>query len=285
MSALTLTLSQVPTHPLDCSPLLPASLAGMSARALKGLLLSGGPEPVKLGDFFEIDGKCDGSLLVIVNRRARLDNLGAGLTAGELHVRGGAGRFAGRGMRGGLLRIRGGAMDYLATGMRGGVVDVAGDVGDFCAGALPNEPFGLNGGLVLVDGDAGDRLADRQRRGVVFVTGSAGSLAGSRMFAGSVIVLGDSGPGAGIGLRRGTLLLAGRTSDLPATFVSSGVVELPFVGLMARRLAEAHKLCRPLLALGTRFERLCGDLGNGGAGELLRPATSSGRRGPARPRA
>jgi len=278
MSTLTLTLSQLPAHPLDCSGLLPAALAGLSARALKNLLLGGGPEPVKLGDHFDIDGKCDGNSLSIVNRGARLDNLGAALTAGEIGVRGGAGRFAARGMRGGLLRIRGGAQDFLATGMRGGVVEVLGDVGDFCAGALPNEPFGLNGGLVVVHGNAGDRLADRQRRGVVVVTGATGALAGSRMFAGSVIVLGDTGPGAGIGLRRGTLLLCGKTTGLPATFATSGVLELPFVGLLARRLAQAHKLCRPLLALGPRFERLCGDLGHGGTGEILLPAAATRRR-------
>ncbi len=278
MSALTLTLSQLPSHPLDCSGLLPASLSGLSARALKGLLLGGGPEPVKLGEFFDIDGKCDGSSLTIINRGARLDYLGAALTAGEIHVRGGAGRFAARGMRGGLLSVRGGALDYLASGMRGGVVEVIGNVGDFCAAALPNEPFGLNGGLVVVNGDTGDRLADRQRRGVVFVSGSTGALAGSRMFAGTVVVLGDSGPGAGIALRRGTLLLCGKTAELPATFASSGVIELPFIGLLARKLAQAHKRCRPLLTLGPRFERLCGDLGHGGAGEILLPAaTGRGR--------
>ncbi|HAZ60413.1 MAG TPA: formylmethanofuran dehydrogenase subunit C [Gammaproteobacteria bacterium] len=278
MSALTLTLSQLPSHALDCSGLQPANLSGLSSRALKGLLLGGGPEPVKLGEVFDVEGKCDGNSLTIINRGARLDYLGAGMTGGEIHVRGGAGRFAARGMRAGLLSVRGGALDYLATGMRGGMVEVIGNVGDFCAAALPNEPFGLNGGLVVVNGDAGDRLADRQRRGVVCVTGSTGALAGSRMFAGSVVVLGDSGPGAGIGLRRGTLLLCGKTAELPATFASSGVIELPFIGLLARKLAQAHKFCRPLLALGPRFERLCGDLGHGGAGEILLPApTSRGR--------
>lgn len=278
MSALTLTLSQLPPHPLDCSGLLPAALAGLSVRALKNIPLGGGPEPVKLGDCFDIEGKCDGNSLAIINRGARLDNLAAAMASGEISVRGGGGRFAARDMRGGLLRIRGGAHDFLATGMRGGVVEVTGDVGDFCAGAVPNAAFGMNGGLVVIHGNTGDRLADRQRRGVVLVTGSTGALAGSRMFAGSVIVLGDSGPGAGIGLRRGMLLLCGRTTDLPATFASSGVLELPFVGLLARRLAQAHKLCRPLLALSPRFERLCGDLGHGGTGEILLPAATVRRR-------
>jgi len=53
MSALVLTLSQVPAHPLDCRELLPGTLAGMSVRTLRNLLLAGGPEPVKLGEYFD----------------------------------------------------------------------------------------------------------------------------------------------------------------------------------------------------------------------------------------
>jgi formylmethanofuran dehydrogenase subunit C len=278
MSVLTLTLREQPPHPLDCSELTPTRLQALSLKAIRSLPLEGGPEPVKLGDFFDIDGKSDGTALAIVNRGARLDFIGAGLESGSISVRGGAGRFAARGMRGGTLSIRGGAHDFLASGMRGGLVEVTGDVGDFCAGALPNEAFGLNGGTVIVNGNAGNRLGDRQRRGIVVVTGNAGDFTASRLFAGSVVVMGNAGQTTGLGMRRGTVLVCGEMESLPSTYGTSGRVELPFMGLFVRHLATHHKVCRPLLALGSFFERFCGDLGQGGTGEILRPVPATGGR-------
>lgn len=269
MSALTLTLSRAPGHPLDCSSLIPEQLLGMSAKALRQHPLLGGPAPIKLGDCFDIEGKPSDHLIIVNKAGVVLHRLGAGMTNGQLEIRGAAGLALGQGLAGGQILLRGSAGDFVGAGMRKGLIEITGDAGDYCGGAIPGTPFGLKGGLIVVGGNAGRFLGDRQRRGVVAVKGNVGDYAGVRMFSGTLIAFGRCGEVPGLGMRRGSILLINGCERVADSFGSSGRLELAFIGLAARKLNALHKVFRPLLSLPNTAERMNGDLGNGGKGELI----------------
>lgn len=269
MSALTLTLARSPGHALDCSSLIPEALNGLSTKALKNLPLAGGPAPVKLGECFDIEGSPGDELLIINRSGVQLDYLGAGMSTGLLEVRGAAGEMVGSGLMGGTIQVRGNVGSYLASGMKRGLIEISGHVGDYCGAAAPDRPLGLSGGLVVIKGNAGKHLGDRQRRGIIAVTGSVGDYCGSRMYAGSIIAFGSLGEAPGVGMRRGSIVMLGGCVRIADSFASSGSLDLSYLGLAARRLASMHKVFKPLEARGTVADRYCGDLGNGGRGELL----------------
>ena len=118
-------------------------------------------------------------------------------------------------------------------------------------------------------GNTGDRAADRMRRGLILIGGDAGAYCGSRMLAGTILVSGQVGMMPGFGLKRGTVLLARQPPELPATFQDSGEHELLYLTLLGRELNKESERFARFLPLGNRVRRYCGDLANGGAGEIL----------------
>lgn len=251
--------------PVDASPLLPSALAGLSAAELERLPLRVGNRELPLAELAEASPG-DTDALVVEAAFASLDRLGRGMAMGRLEVHGDVGAYLGQGMRGGRIELFGSAGVHAAAGMRGGVIHVSGNVGDFLGGALPGDRFGMIGGAVLVGGAVGDRAGDRMRRGLVVATGALGDFAASRMIGGTIVALHGCGADPGYAMRRGTLLLGRRPPGLLPTFLSNGVHDLPWLGLLAREVA----LLAPSLSLpGTRVERWTGCASAGGKGEVL----------------
>ena len=104
MTPLILTLHLRPAQRLDLSPLVPHLLAGKSANEIARIELQTTRVRVTVGDAFRlrmgdaqhvrIEGACD-----------RLDQVGAGMSAGAIDVAGDVGIRAGRLMTGGRLMI------------------------------------------------------------------------------------------------------------------------------------------------------------------------------------
>ena len=159
-----------PEQRLDLSPLVPHRLAGMSAAEISRIALQTTRASVTVGDAFHlrmggaeslrIEGGCE-----------RLDQIGAGMTAGEIQVIGNAGAQAGRLMTGGRLIIHGSAGPWAASGMRNGLIEITGSAGDRLGGPLAGEVSGMRGGVVVVRRNAGVRAADRLRRGTIIIEG------------------------------------------------------------------------------------------------------------------
>lgn len=269
MTALTFALRAAPPAPIDLSPLTPDRLAGLGTQVVRRMRIDCGGDSVEVGELFRVSGR-DALHLRVEGCGARMVLVGAGMQAGILEVDGSVGDLAGRAMQGGTLRISGNAGDGLGTALAGGLIAVGRRAGSDVGAALPGAAVGMTAGTIVIGGDAGDRIGDRLRRGTIVVRGDAGAAVGARMCAGTILVLGTTGLDAGLGMKRGTLILArSPAAGVAPTFRSSGVLELPFLGLLYRHLAVHAGGLAAVRGLASTAEVLCGDLGCGGKGEIL----------------
>jgi formylmethanofuran dehydrogenase subunit C len=234
--ALTLTLREPPTVPLETEGLTPDRLAGRCGGEIEELIVWHGNERARLADFFAVSGDGDEELRV-EGDLGRVKFLGAGMTAGRLIIAGDAGMHTGAGMRGGELTIEGDVGDFAGTGMRGGRLVIHGSAGQQIGGAYPGERAGMRGGEILVHGDAGDQVGGGLRRGLIAVAGRLGDAAGLRMLAGTIVALGGVGAAPGAGMRRGTLVSMSDVELLP-TFALATSYRPPFLRVYLRHLRE-----------------------------------------------
>jgi formylmethanofuran dehydrogenase subunit C len=263
-----LTLRARPPTRLSLRGFIPERLAGSSEIAIAREALRQGNRQGVLGDWFrvEVSGGAE-DRLVIAGADDRLDDIGAGMTRGELVIEGNAGARAGVGMSGGRILIEGSTGMGAGTAMSGGELRIAGDAGDHLGTALPGERHGMREGIVIVEGSAGAGVGDRLRRGLIVVRGPVGPFCGARMAAGTIVVGGEMGASAGAAMRRGTLVAAGKSMGTLPGFADCGVHELTVQRLLARVLAKHGfgELADRLRAL----RRWQGDLAVGGRGEIL----------------
>jgi len=263
-----LTLRARPPLRLSLRAFVPERLAGLSAGSIAREPLRQGNRRGVLGDWLRVE-ICDGpeDRLVIADADDRLDDIGAGMTRGELVVEGDVGARAGVGMSGGRISIEGSAGVGAGTAMSGGELRIAGDAGDHLGTALPGERQGMRDGMVIVEGSAGAGVGDRLRRGLIVVRGAVGPFCGARMGAGTIVVGGEVGAGAGAAMRRGTLVVAGKPMVPLPGFADCGLHELTVQRLLARVLAE-HGIGE-LAGRVQALRRWQGDLAVGGRGEIL----------------
>jgi formylmethanofuran dehydrogenase subunit C len=234
--ALTLTLRESPTVPLETEGLTPDRLAGRRRGEIEELTVWHGNRRARLSDFFAVSGDGEEELRVEGDLRW-VKFLGAGMTAGRLVVAGDAGMHAGAGMRGGELVVEGDVDDFAGTGMRGGRLVVRGSTGHQLGAALPGVRAGMRGGEILVHGDAGDHVGAGLRRGLIAVAGRTGGAAGLRMLAGTIVAVGGLGATAGADMRRGTIVSISEVELLP-TFAFACSYRPPFVRLYLRHLRQ-----------------------------------------------
>jgi formylmethanofuran dehydrogenase subunit C len=246
---LTLTLRTDPPARVLAAPLSPQRLCGCSASAVAGVELRCGAETVALGDLFEVSGAgTEEDSLVLVGDLRRFDGIGAGMSLGEIEVRGDAGAWAGAEMSGGVLRI-------------------SGDAGARLGAAYPGARVGMTGGEIVVSGDAGEEAGAGMRRGLVAVGGRTGNGAGLRMLAGTVIALGGIGAEAGLGNKRGSLVSGEAVQPLPSYGFATRF-RPPALRLQLLRVRELGLTVPDELVDGT-WARWSGDRTELGRGEML----------------
>lgn len=266
MSDLVLTQLAATRQRLDMAPFTPERLAGMSPGDIARIPLAVGNRRVEAGELFRLEGG-PGETLTIVPAAANLDRLGTGMTRGRLLVEGHAGALAASGLAGGHVRIAGDAGGRAGAGMVAGNLEITGHCGDCLGGPLMGTNRGMAGGIIRVGGTAGHRAGERLRRGLVIIDGDAGDYLGANMIAGTMAVAGRAGAWCGSGMRRGTLLLARHPASMPATFNANGPRPPGFLALYRPLLGG---IWPSLMANhGAVFQRLVGDLAEGGLGEVL----------------
>lgn len=265
MSALTLTLKKIPQQRIDCSPLIPDTLAGKAIADIGAIELQSGKIKLRADAVFDITGD-DASELVFMNSCDKLDYIGAAMQNGHIIIHGDAGWYLGFQKKNGNIVLHGNAGGFAASGMSGGTLHVHGNVGDFLASAIPGDRKGMKGGLVIVTGNAGDRVGDQMRRGIVLIEGNVGAYCASRMLAGTIGIMGDTGDYLGYGMRRGTLLLF-KQPRLHATIQDCGAHTLPFLKLMFKSFSGLPSKFAQINL--NRVQRYAGDLANDGKGEIL----------------
>jgi formylmethanofuran dehydrogenase subunit C len=267
-----LTLRAQPAVPLEAPSIRPDAFASLDAAEIARLPAWHGKEPVRLGDFFAVEGGRSDHV-VVRGDLARVAALGWGMAGGRLVVEGPVGRHAGANMRGGVLRVEGRAGDAAGAEMAGGRIEILGSAGDRVGAPLAARTKGMTGGVVLVHGSAGDAAGERLRRGLIAVAGSAGERAGAHMIAGTLLVCGELGRRAGVDLKRGTIVAGSGVALLPtfryACTYRPGWLELLFRSLEAQGFPLAARL-----ASGS-FRRYGGDYAGLGRGEILEWTSAS----------
>ena len=268
-----------PSATADAGPLsielvgiVPDRLANLGRASIERLPVLADGHLRRLGDLFTIHGDIADGQVECVGDFSRVHRIGAGMQAGSMLVRGGAGRHAGEAMSGGRLTITGDAGDWLAAGMTGGEVLVEGNAGDNAAAALPGDDVGVCGGIIAINGDAGCLAGARMRRGLLGIGGSCGEAAAFEMRAGTVLVAGRIGRRAGMGMRRGSLIALSAMPDVPPTFSRGAAWSPTILPLLAGRLARAGfqaTVGRPSDVFGGVWQQWHGDLLTGGRGEIF----------------
>ena len=242
---LTLTLRAQPPGRVDAAPLVPERLhasAGDSPR------LRCGRESLGVGDLFEVSGTAGDEELILDGDLRLFDGVGAGMSRGEIVVRGDVGDWAGAAMSGGVLRIHG-------------------DAGARLGAAYPGARVGMTGGEIVVTGDAGEEAGAGMRRGLIAVGGRAGAGAGLRMLAGTVIALGGIGAEAGLGNKRGSLV-SGRPGQPLPSYAFAARFSPPALHLQLRRARELGLTVDDALLCGA-WARWSGDRTELTRGEIL----------------
>jgi len=268
MNGPILTLKEIPDSRVDMSPLTPDALRGTDLEQIAAIALRCGGRKVTTSELFGIEGE-PGPDIEIRESCERLEGIGSRMTKGEIRVVGKAGAYLGQDMKGGVITVKGDAGLWAGAGMRGGRIEILGNAGDYLGAVRIGEQQGMRGGTILVIGNAGDRLGERMRRGSIIVQGNGGSYAGANMLAGTLIVMGHLGSCAGFGMRRGTIVTPGMLGDLLPSFSDCGILDLGFLSLMFRELANHGPRYGFLKELSSLTRRFAGDAGVGGKGEIL----------------
>jgi formylmethanofuran dehydrogenase subunit C len=246
---LTLTLRSDPPARVIGAPLIPERLLGRSASAVRALGLRCGGDTAAVGDLFEVSGAGgDGDSLVLAGDLRRFDWIGAGMSSGQIEVRGDVGAWAGAEMSGGVLRV-------------------TGDAGARLGAAYPGSRTGMTGGEIIVAGNAGEEAGAGMRRGLIAVSGQTGAGAGLRMLAGTVIALRGLGAEAGLQNRRGTLA-SGRALEPLPSYAFAARFHPPALLLQLRRVRELGLNVDDALLSGA-WARWSGDRTELTRGELL----------------
>ena len=268
MSALTFTLIETPEYELDLSTLTPDMLRGKTLDKIKAIKLDAGKTRISVSKIFKVTGR-DTENLKFNNCTEKLSAIGKGLQQGTITVDGNVGDYLGQAMTGGEIHLKGKARDFVGANMRGGKIFIKGHVGDYLGAGIITETQGMNGGLISVSGNAGIRVGDRMRRGIIIIHGNAGDYCGARMKAGSIIVLKEVGKYSGYLMKRGTIILSRQPGYLTSTFECCGHLELTFLRLLFKQLAQMGQPLSKFKNFNSEAIRYAGDLANNGQGEIF----------------
>ena len=216
---LTLVYTDTTSVPVEVEGITPDRLRGKSPAEIERLEIYHGNRKVSLAELFTVSGEPGDGRIDFEGELGGVHFIGCGLTGGEIHVHGNAGRHLGGQMSGGTIRVEGNAGDWVGAEMSGGLIDVSGHAGHLVGAAYRGSKRGMTDGTILIGGDAGDENGVAMRRGMVAVRGSCGDAAGFNMIAGSILVFGRCGVPVGAGMRRGTIgILGPRPPRLLPTF-------------------------------------------------------------------
>lgn len=271
MRTVTLTLKAEPPVPAEAEQLIPDVVAGKTAEEVRRLPLLVGNRRETVGDWFDVvvdEAEAAAPDLLLRGDLVRFKRLGEGMSRGAMVVEGRVGFHAGARMSGGSLTIAGDAGDFLGAHMAGGRLVVHGDAGHYVAAAYRGEKTGMKGGTIVVTGSVGQMVGARMRRGLVYVQGDAGDVAGYNMKGGTVVVGGAPAARVGARMVRGTVaVLGGEPLELLPTFSYACTYAPTFWRVVHRELARVGHA--PRVGPGVTFRRYCGDVNEGGRGEVL----------------
>jgi formylmethanofuran dehydrogenase subunit C len=237
--ALTLSYRATSPVPVEIEGVIPDQLRDKSMAEIERLEIYEGNRKLALAELFAVSGDPSDARIDFQGDLKGVHYIGYGMSEGEVHVHGNAGRHVGGLMRGGRIVVDGDAGDWVGGEMHGGLIHVKGHAGHLIGAAYRGSKQGMTDGTILIGGDVGNEVGAAMRRGILAVGGACGDAAGFNMIAGTILVFGACGIRTGANMRRGTLGLFGaeRPSLLP-TFKLATRGRPLFLRLLFRELAR-----------------------------------------------
>jgi formylmethanofuran dehydrogenase subunit C len=207
--ALTLSYRAATSVPVEIEGVTPDRLRDKSLAEIERLEAFDGNRKLPLAELFAVSGDPSDARIDFEGDLKGVHYIGYGMSEGEVHVHGNAGRHVGGLMTGGRIVVEGDAGDWVGGEMHGGLIRVMGRAGHLIGAAYRGSKRGMTDGMILIGGDVGDEVGVAMRRGLLAVGGACGDAAGFNMIAGSILVFGACGIRTGANMRRGTIGLFG----------------------------------------------------------------------------
>jgi formylmethanofuran dehydrogenase subunit C len=230
LKEITLTPKELPNIPLEVE-ISPDNLAKKSLADIAKIKILKGNREKELGTFFDVEGEPAESpadiKLVINGNVDRVKFLGAGMSAGEVLIKGNAGMHTGDDMKGGKMFIEGNCADFCAMEMKGGEFEVKGSAGNYLGGAKRGTWMGSSNGKIVVHGNVGSEVAVwmNGKAMLMQLKGNVGAFLGTHMNAGTIIVDGDVDSRVGGEMSGGIIVINGKLSEILPSFTYGGEVK------------------------------------------------------------
>jgi formylmethanofuran dehydrogenase subunit C len=158
-SALTFALKKNLDFKVDCSPLTPDKLAGISLDKIPEIILINN---IKVADLFNVSGN-NIEHIVFKKGSSQLDFIGHKMSHGSIEIEGDCGDFLGAKMRNGSLICHGSAGDRVGDQMRRGLILIDGNAGDYCGSRMLAGTIGVHRKVGMYAGFA-------MKRGTILLT-------------------------------------------------------------------------------------------------------------------
>ena len=230
------------TVPVEIEGIIPERLREKSPADIERLEIFHGNRKLPLAEMFAVSGDPADGRIDFEGNLAGVHYIGYGMSTGEIHVHGNAGRHLGGEMTGGSIVVDGGAGDWVGGEMHGGTIQVSGSAGHLIGAAYRGSKRGMTGGIITIGGDVGSEIGAAMRRGILAVGGSCGDAAGFNMIAGTILVFGTCGIRIGAGMRRNRSRPLGprSTDDVVAHLSQSRPLPSSFLAASLSRAGRAR---------------------------------------------
>lgn len=230
--------------PILAECISPDVFEGKSSAQIGQLLLYEGNKEKKLQELFKIEEAktTEGIAEPAINIQGdviKVKHIGAGMTKGEIIIKGSVGMHLGEEMKGGKITVHGNAGGWAGSAMKGGAIEIHGNAGDYLATPYRGNTQGMSGGKITVHGNAGVDTGAYMRKGLIKIYGNVGQFVGMGMHDGMIYVKGNCDGRAGSCMTGGTIVINGFVESVLPAFTFEGVkkkvkieesevVEMPF---------------------------------------------------------
>ena len=224
MSEIILTPKEQPTVPLEAANIRSDVFSGKSLDEIKDLEIWHGNLPVKLGDFFEVEGDAAELPTIIIDGDVyNTKRIGQGMTEGEIIVKGNVNKYVGLEMKGGKITVEGNADSWAGQDMEGGELVIMGSAGNYVGSAYRGDWRGMSGGLITVYGNAGNEIAEYMNGGKIVIKGNVNTMPGIHMNSGVLIIEGNVVARTGGEMAGGIIVVKGVIDEFLPGFKYLGV--------------------------------------------------------------
>lgn len=215
--------------PIFAPCISPTVFQGKTLEEIKQLEVWEGNRKRVLSDLFrveeEAEEKSDGDslTLIIEGDVSKVRMIGAGMTNGEIIVKGDVGMHLGEEMEGGKITVYGNVGGWAGSMMKGGLIEIHGNADDFLAAPYRGQGKGMNGGTIIVYGDVGREAGAYMRKGLIKIYGNADQFVGYAMQGGTIYVQKNSGVNAAACMINGTVIIGGCIDSVLPSFTIDGI--------------------------------------------------------------